>query len=340
MYPGGSKKRINKAGDHVRAGTASPDDLAAIAEWRAAHRGVLNTFQAILRMRTKGSEISVAQRHKRRNTIYGKLEREDGMQLSRMDDIAGCRMIFKDIEGLYAFREKFHEARFKHKRRNDTDKYDYIKKPKSSGYRGIHDVYEYNVNSEQGRPLRGLMVEIQYRTLIQHAWATTVEVIGFITKSQPKFRQGDMRYERAMAYASEILARAHERCKGPFPFKSDEKIVAEFDRLDSELHLLQTLQGLNGSGMQSTRKRNVILVFDVGGELTVETYETATSAIAALFEMESTHPEKDIVLVRADTNEEVRLAYKNYFSDAKDFLSWIKSGRTRLLKRSRRDRAT
>ena len=131
------------------------------------------------------------------------------MNLSRMDDVAGCRLIFKKTKDLYAFRESFLRARFRHKRRNaeESDKYDYIKTPKTTGYRGVHDVYEYDVNSEVGKELTGLYVEIQYRTLVQHAWATAVEVIGFITESQPKFQQGDTRFKHAMALASEILAR-------------------------------------------------------------------------------------------------------------------------------------
>src|SRR5690606_17921260 len=140
-----------------------------------------------------------------------------GMQLSRMDDVAGCRLIFRSVKDLYAFRAQFHKARFNHTRRNDPDRYDYIKSPKSTGYRGVHDVYEYDVRSTVGKPLAGLYVEIQYRTLVQHAWATAVEVIGFITESQPKFQKGDKRYEQAMALASEILTRAFENMKGPFP---------------------------------------------------------------------------------------------------------------------------
>ncbi|QQE87385.1 RelA/SpoT domain-containing protein [Azotobacter chroococcum] len=216
-YPGGSKSRVNKAGARVRSGEANAEDFQVIETWRAAHRPVLNTFQAILRNRTRGTKVAVAQRHKRRNTIFGKLLRLPKMELSRMDDIAGCRLIFPSCEELYAFRQKFHFARFKHKRRNDIEKYDYIKKPKSTGYRGIHDVYEYDVNSTAGNHLRGLYVEIQYRTYIQHAWATAVEVIGFITESQPKFQEGDDRYHKAMALASEILARAHEDRKGLWP---------------------------------------------------------------------------------------------------------------------------
>lgn len=172
-FPGGSKSRVNRAGENIRNGIATSDDLHVIDEWRAAHRGVLNTFQAILRNRTRGSTITVAQRHKRKRTIFDKLHRLPGMQLARMDDVAGCRLIFKNIKELYSFRNKFHRARFNHERRNDLDKYDYIKQPKETGYRGVHDVYEYDVNSDVGQRLAGLNVEIQYRTLVQHAWSTT-----------------------------------------------------------------------------------------------------------------------------------------------------------------------
>lgn len=115
IFPGGSKSRVNRAGDAVRAGQPSKEDLSVIDEWRAAHRAVLNTFQAILRNRTRGTGIVVAQRHKRKRTIFDKLTRLPGMQLSRMDDVAGCRLIFRNIKDLYSFRTEFHKARFNHK---------------------------------------------------------------------------------------------------------------------------------------------------------------------------------------------------------------------------------
>lgn len=217
LFPGGSKSRVTRAGTNVRAGAPSTDDLLVIDTWRAAHRAVLNTFQAILRKRTRGTKITVAQRHKRKRTIFDKLHRFPSMQLARMDDIAGCRMIFQNIKELNSFRERFHAARFNHKRRNEADKHDYIKAPKSTGYRGIHDVYEYDVNSDVGHAFAGLFVELQYRTVVQHAWATAVEVIGFITESQPKFQEGDKRYENVMVLASEILARVFEKQRGLCP---------------------------------------------------------------------------------------------------------------------------
>jgi putative GTP pyrophosphokinase len=329
-FPGGSKSAVNRAGNAVRDNAADVDDYLVIEEWRAAHRAVLNTFQAILRNRTRDSEVTVAQRHKRRSTIFNKLLRFPEMQLSRMDDVAGCRLIFKDIESLNKFRATFHKARFHHKRKNDPDKYDYIKSPKSTGYRGIHDVYSYDVNSETGKDLKGLLVEVQYRTAVQHAWATAVEVIGFITENQPKFEQGDDRYNQAMALASEILARAYEEKTGPFPEKSNVEVVQEFLAFDAELNLLNMLRGLNTASTEVSENRNSILIFHESSDLEVRTYRSATEALAALFKLEKELPGTDVVLVKADTTEEVRFAFKNYFSDARDFIRLVEDGCQKL----------
>ncbi|WP_213362371.1 RelA/SpoT domain-containing protein [Brachymonas denitrificans] len=336
-FPGGSKKRVTRAGEAIRTGTATPEDIETIEKWRAAHRGVLNTFQAILRFRTKGKKITVAQRHKRRNTIFNKLQRHPGMQLARMDDVAGCRLIFKNIKDLNTFREKFHKARFNHKLRNNPEKYNYINNPKSTGYRGIHDVYEYDVRSETGKSLAGLYIEIQYRTLVQHAWATAVEVIGFITESQPKFQQGDSRYAIAMALASEILARAHENTTGPHPTLSNSELIDHFLSLDEDLALIQTLRGLSKAKTEISDKRNTILNFSENGDLDIKSYRDATDALRALFELEKKYPKNDIVLVRADSKDEVRLAFRNYFSDATEFIRLIEAGCTKLSAQERKN---
>lgn len=329
-YPGGSKSRVNRAGDAVRANIATADDIHAIEQWRAAHRAVLNTFQAILRTRLRGQPVTVAQRHKRRNTIFNKLSRIPGMQLSRMDDVAGCRVIFSNVKQLNNFRRKFHRARFDHKLRNAVDKYDYISHPKSTGYRGIHDVYEYDVNSYTGKLLKGLYIEIQYRTLVQHAWATAVEVVGLITESQPKFEQGDARYTDAMAYASEILARAHEGLKGPFPDMSDKDVVEKFLALDKELSLMSTLRGLNRASGGTSDNKNWLLIIPPEGTLEIKSFRDAPDALRALFQYEKEMPDSDIVLVRADTSAEVKTAFRNYFRDARDFVRLVDSGCEKL----------
>lgn len=337
-YPGGSKGRVNRAGDRVRAGTASPEDHEVIQAWRAAHRSVLNTFQAILRTRTRHSTSKVAQRLKRRSTIYDKLLRQPGMDLSRMDDIAGCRIIFRNVKQLRQFREQLHKARFNHRLRHesDPDKYDYIANPKQSGYRGIHDIYSYDVNSSSGADLKGLNVEIQYRTAIQHAWATAVEILGGITDSQPKFDRGDTRLGEAMALASEILARAHEQLSGPYPDLTNSDLVERFLRLDAELGLLNMLRDLNKASNKESDNKNFILDSAPDGGLEVTSFRDATEALRHLFQLEKDRPSHDIVLVRADSTADVRYAFRNYFQDARDFIRLVEVGCARLSGRERR----
>ena len=339
-YPGGSKSRVDQAGKNIRQNTYTTEDLTVIDQWREAHRIVLNTFQAILRMRTRYNDsITVAQRHKRRSTIFDKLTRHSKMQLSRMDDVAGCRLIFNTIDELYTFRSQIHNAkRMKHRLRNDPDKYDYIKHPKDTGYRGIHDVYEYNGKKGANQNCNGLNVEIQYRTRIQHAWSTTVEIIGQITENQPKFQRGeDRRYEQAMVYASEILSRAYEHMFGPLPDLSNEELVRRFIELNKEINLIQLLKGLNATNTETSNKKNAILIFKPNRELDVKTYKEATDALTALFSLEKEVTHDDIVLVRANTSQEVREAYKNYFTDARDFIDLIENGCEILFKVSNLD---
>ncbi|HLW07178.1 MAG TPA: hypothetical protein VKY45_06395, partial [Marinilabiliaceae bacterium] len=52
--------------------------------------------------------------------------------------------------------------------------------------------------------------------------------------------------------------------------------------------------------------------------------------LRALFKLEKEVPHVDIVLVKADTSDEVRLAFKNYFSDARDFIELLEEGCQKL----------
>lgn len=324
-YPGGSKTRVNSAAAAVRAHTATPEQLARIETWRAAHRHVLNTFQALLRNRTRDSDIVVAQRHKRRTTIFGKLNRFPNMELARMDDVAGCRLIFPDIASLYEFRGALHSAHFNHTLKNDPEKYDYIKNPKSTGYRGVHDVYSYDAASIHGKPFKGLLIELQYRTFYQHAWATAVEVVGLITEAQPKFQQGDKRYEVALSYASEIIARTCENSLSCHPDLSPENLVKAFVELDGEIGMMAMLRALNSATADVTEKKNLILIFR-GDDLDIRSHRDATDALRELFRLENEMPDADVVLVRADSTEDVRIAFRNYFRDATEFVRLIDEG--------------
>jgi putative GTP pyrophosphokinase len=320
--PWGSKGLVNRAGQAIREHRElSEEQVQALNAWRGAHKYVLNTFQANLRNRTRGTGIVVAQRLKRRHTIVDKLFRQPRMELSRMDDVAGCRMIFENIPALEKFRSEFHKARFRHKRKNNTDKYNYIRNPRSTGYRGIHDIYEYNSRSDEGRPYNGLLLELQYRTQVQHAWATSVEVVTRITENQPKFNRGDERYIEFFRLTSEMTARVHEKIGSCYKDVPQAELTARFEALDAEINLVLMLHGLH-TIYEGAEGGDVILQFSGDGKLTIHQVADR-EATDEYFRLEKSNPGDDIVLVSADTFDEVRSAYRNYFSDPRDFLRYL-----------------
>jgi putative GTP pyrophosphokinase len=321
----GSKGAINRAGDALRSDAGLAAGQGTVLEsWRMAHRDVIHTFEAMLRARAKKNEdIKIAQRLKRRMTIIDNLSRYANMQLARMDDVAGCRLIFPNVEALHEFRNKVHRARFRHVLKSDKGKYDYIETPTERGYRGIHDIYEYR--ARKGRPKRceGLLIEIQYRTSVQHAWATAVEVVTRLTENEPKFDRGDRRHIRFFCLASEILSRAHEGMACGLKEISDQELVDELKVLDKDIRVMRMLLDLviqkwMGDRLESdhvilhtskTTKKFEMLQFDLELE-----------ASTKLLELEKAFPDDDIVLVGARSIEEVTSAFRNYFNDVGDFL--------------------
>jgi hypothetical protein len=98
-------------------------------------------------------------------------------------------------------------------------------------------------------------------------------------------------------------------------------------------HSLRTLRGLNAATKDVSAKRNTILIFGSTGDLEIQTCRDAPDALRSLFELERDRPDRDIVLVRADTSDDVRLAFRNYFSDARDFIRMVERGCNKLTQR-------
>lgn len=323
----GSKGAINRAGDALRDGKLEPGQAAILESWRMAHRDVINSFQSLLRARAKNLNVQVAQRLKRRSTIIDKLSRHDGMQLARMDDVAGCRLIFPSIKMLNEFRTKVHHAKFKHIRKNESDKYNYIERPSDRGYRGIHDIYEHRSKSKKGNPkCDGLLIEIQYRTSIQHAWSTAVEVVTEITEHEPKFNRGDPRYVELFRLASEMLARTLEECP-PRLFRnlSNKELYAAFEKINGEIGVMHMLVNLviNDWVGDHIEADHIILHISKKNGFKLYQFDLELEASSRLLELEKEFPEDNVVLVGARNVEEVKSAFRNYFNDVRDFVGMM-----------------
>ena len=321
-----SKSRLNKAGEAIRTGQVTAEDALVVDAWRGSHRYVLNVFQSILRQRARRSGVIVAQRLKRRFTIADKLSREPHMQLARMDDLAGCRLIFPDLESLREFRAQFHRARFLHKRKNDPGKYDYIQHPKQLGYRGIHDIYEFTTGSRKGARYNGLLLELQYRTQCQHAWATAVELVSHFTGYEPKFERGDPRHVEFFRLASEVIARTRELGTSCYPALPNSTVAHRLEEIDSETHLLSMLRRAQPSRLQAADESALLLQIGADSILKIHEYANMNKATAEYFKFEKEFPRDDIVLVNADTFASIRTTYRNYFRDVGDFVTFIDEG--------------
>lgn len=338
-FPEYSRNRVNKAGRNVRHEAATIDDHKVIENYRASHAHILNAFQASLRNRARGADVTVAQRLKRRVTIYDKLRRRPNFSLTEMQDIAGCRLIFKNIQDLTEFRESFHNARFAHKLITEDDRYDYLASPKPDGYRGIHDVYEYQSKRESGAPWNRLRIELQYRTIYQHAWATAVEVAGLLTDNEHKFGRANDDYSEFFCLTSEAIARTFEASNSCRTELTLGEIFDKIDEIESRIGVLNVFRQYNGVAQHvSALGSNLILIFNKRAEPSEQTqiksYASFADAVRELGRLETASLRErepyDAVLVRGVTGPgqgSIESAFRNYFADTRDFIEYVDAAR-------------
>ena len=342
--PPESKSAVKRAGKAVSEGTAKDDDFDLIDQWRASHGYVINTFQIWIKRKIQKQKFNVefAQRLKRRNTVFDKLGRRNAngdlliTDVSAMHDFAGCRLIFETLKDLTTFRTYMHSPsvmkNVRHQLRYPPEKYDYIEHPKESGYRGIHDVYRHLPRgSERGevkKPWDNLLVEIQYRTRAQHAWATAVEISDLVDGEKTKFEMDPSKRGRFFAIASEIIARNHEHIQKAFLDSSTLDLQRELQNLENELGILQRLSALKTFADEDKLQEHNVLNITRGqnGEMTLEVlpFKLAADAIAKATELESSGSSVNAVYVRADNPAQLRSAYRNYFNDPIDFVDIIR----------------
>jgi ppGpp synthetase/RelA/SpoT-type nucleotidyltranferase len=138
--------------------------LDVLTEFRAVHQRPLVKANNGLRsmVRTEKCAVQVSQRLKRGVTILDKLVRQPTMALSRMQDIGGCRAIVENIGELRRVERRVVL------RRPPLRVDDYVNSPRSSGYRAVHLIVQYDDRS----------IEIQLRTRLMHDWAIAVERLG------------------------------------------------------------------------------------------------------------------------------------------------------------------
>lgn len=343
--PDYSKNQINHAGEIAAKSSPSSQDykeaVKIINEWRISHGYPMHTFNISLRKHALlvDKTAIVARRLKRLPTILDKIGKRNTtrMMLSRMQDIGGVRAIMKGIPEVYALYETYTEpGRFTHKLKATSK--DYIREPKSSGYRGIHLVYEFHNTQGRNRKSRqydGLCVEIQIRTQEQHKWATAVETVGVLLHEDLKSGRGDKKWLEFFQCMASVIATVEEQ-----PVLEDHrnmssgKLYEKTAKLAKKLNVVEVISGLaTGANEIIEGKKgshyNILRLDPKNNRIYIsgfneEDYDKAVQEleIQEMRTMMDGLPEP--VLVAAGDLKSLKSAYPNYFLDIHAFLNIVR----------------
>lgn len=336
-----SRNQIIKAGKTIKKASATTSEIGhatkVIDNWRASHAFPMHViYMHLRRMRKSNNEIVVAERLKRHDSIVNKLKREPTMSLWAMQDLGGCRFIVPTVDDVYYYANKYENSR---KRHELVSSYDYIKQPKASGYRSLHCVYKYHSDSVDTYN-KNMLIEIQFRTHLQHLWATAVETMGLFTKEAIKSGQGTKEVKRFFQLTSALLAIKENYPIPPNVVNDVNEIVSELEEINARNNYLDFLSGIRVAGdyqknklkygkIQSKAQYYILILNYNTRRLSVKSYTTSQidEANRVYNSIESTRAEEkiDAVLVNVSSFNALKSAYPNYFLDIGEFVDIVKN---------------
>ncbi|MFZ1360661.1 MAG: RelA/SpoT domain-containing protein [Candidatus Saccharimonadales bacterium] len=331
-----SNSQVNKAGDNLRQYSQDTPEykkaLTLVEDWRRSHIYPLKTIKSNLDKRLlKYPKAISAQRLKRMPTILDKItRRQPTMRLSAMQDIGGVRAIMATVSQAEKLAIDYRDSkRFAHILRKCND---YIIDPKDDGYRGIHLVYEYNntlARTDEAKNSKGILVEIQIRSELQHIWATAVETVGLMTGKSLKTHEGGDRWLEFFKYLSSVFAIIEGRNvldvhKG----LQKREVYEQLLLLAVEMNVFDKLRGYSaGIKFISDNKKNNhyhLLVLDtVDKRVQIRGYGEAEYE-QAVWDYEAIEAKQesnlDAVLVSVGHRRKLEKAYPNYYLDVEKLL--------------------
>jgi putative GTP pyrophosphokinase len=338
-----SKSKTDKAGQVFFEKEISEDRrneaLEVLSQWRGSHSYPLHIFKKTMKKYSEGidSKAIVVQRLKRVPSIIKKLSRsyegqEGRIKLSRMQDIAGCRSIVKSMKELNKLKDKYAKSKLRHRL---VKEYDYVTYPKKDGYRSLHLVYKYESDRER-KEYNGLLIELQFRTKLQHLWATAVETTGLFIGQALKLSEGEDSWNDFFSLVSSAFA-IMEKCPlVPYVETSKKKMYNLIKQKEKELNIITRMQGWNKSLREfedlrtDKQKEFFVLELDTIQEkvtITAFSNNEEKKAIDMYSNIEKKiygKNEYDVVLIGADNIVDLKKAYPNYFADTNEFIKNLK----------------
>ncbi|GJE02869.1 RelA/SpoT domain-containing protein [Methylobacterium isbiliense] len=339
--PDYSRNQVDKAGFVLADPAASAAELAwayvVINNWRSAHSYPLNTMQINLRGKIKrmGKSVLVAQRIKRLESIRAKIERNQTstIQLSQMQDIGGCRAVLPSSIDVSKLVAAYKGSRFAHQLKGEKD---YINSPKKDGYRCHHLIYQYFSTPKQNSAYDKLRIEIQIRSINQHAWATALEAVGIFTRQALKSNQGNDDWLRFFALTSSAIAVMERTPIVPETPSNQSELINEIAHLCNKLQVFDVLEAygrtiLHVTGAETKFAKYYLVNLSLqDNTISVNRFRIDQSEIANIQYLEAEKKAQEgsgdqVVLVSVDSIKALRRAYPNYFSDTRRFTKLLRN---------------
>ena len=331
-----SKGEVNRAGRTLLTPDTESQIKAKIIldNWRACHAAPLNSFQISLKRKLSkiDEKCLVSQRLKRTPSILSKLKRNPGMQLARMQDIGGIRAIVDNMKKVREIQDSY---------KNGTRVFsivnggkDYINYPKDSGYRSVHMIFKCK---------DGFSIELQIRTMVQHAWATAVETMGTFLNHSLKSSEGPDEWLNFFSLASSAFAILESTPRAPEHNKFSPKEVLDILLIkEQELDVLNKLSGFRVAARRiKDDKENgqyhlVTLNLDTK-MVNIQSYskdniDKANIEYSKKEELVNKGENIQVVLVSSKTISSLKKAYPSYFLDSELFAKQIASVKKSLPK--------
>ncbi|MDE0443969.1 MAG: RelA/SpoT domain-containing protein [Gammaproteobacteria bacterium] len=337
-----SRTQVNAAGDALIAPSSSLEVLrsarSAVNNWRAAHSLPLDSVLMELQQRVAafGEDAVVAARLKRLFSIEAKLRRFRSMQLARMQDVGGCRVVLPSVADVLGIAGRYDSEPSPHAVINSND---YIAEPRASGYRGVHLVSRFRPEGEEQAVYEGMRIEVQLRSRLQHIWATAVETVGTFSGQTLKSSAGDGQWLRLFALMGSEMAFAEDRPLVPGTPKTRQALREELSEVAHGVDAVarleryrETLRVLEGHVRNGKAEYFHIVVDSMPDDVArVRWNEYAEhereEAILAFEEVEAAiehFPGADTVLVRVASIDTLRDAYPSFFADTRVFVDQLK----------------
>jgi hypothetical protein len=186
----------------------------------------------------------------------------------------------------------------------------------------------YRYHSDEKDIYNGLKIEIQIRTALQHAWATTVETVDAFTQQALKSSKGRSDWERFFQLmGSEMAFRENSPLVPNTPIDREE-LRRELGKCADELRVKAYLSGFTTALRTSRPVKGdyFLLSLDTTARrLNITSYRrrefVEASKDYANKEREIREKSKgDAVLVSVDSIQNLRHAYPNYFADTRLFI--------------------